>query len=140
MKIKDIKFDEVEIFEDKPQSAAYYVTGDFEVYFNGMTFKKHCTKKVAKEICKQFGIEWEWGDDEVISGSYDNDWDDAFYKVEEGLKNKPIHYKDNHNLRGEVFLKELYENYGIEFEDGIFELVDLVAYLISEGGYKIIKK
>ena len=67
MKIKDIKFDEVEIFEDKPQCAAYFVTGDFEVYFKGMTFKKHCTKKVAKKICKQFGLEWEWGDDEVIS-------------------------------------------------------------------------
>lgn len=75
-----------------------------------------------------------------VSGSYDNDWNDAFNKVGEGLKNKPIHYKDSHNLRGEVFLKELYENYGIDFEDGIDELVDLVAYLISEGGYKIIKK
>ncbi len=75
-----------------------------------------------------------------VSGSYDNDWNDAFNKVEEGLKNQPIHYKDSHNLRGEVFLKELYENHGIDFEDGLDKLVDLVAYLISDGGYKIIKK
>lgn len=67
MTIKNIKFDEVEIYNEKPQSAAYFNTGDFEVYFNGMTFKKHCTKKEAKEICKQFGLEWEWGDDEVIN-------------------------------------------------------------------------
>ena len=75
-----------------------------------------------------------------VSGSYDNDWNNAFNKVEEGLKNQPIHYKDSHNLRGEVYLKEIYENYGIDFEDGLDQLVDLVAYLISEGGYKIIKK
>jgi len=67
MKIKNVKFDEVQIFKDKPQCAVYFVTGDFKVYFDGMTFKKHCTKKVAKKICKQFGIEWEWGDDEVVS-------------------------------------------------------------------------
>ena len=60
MTIRNIKFDEVEIFEDKPHCAAYFVNGDFEVYFKGMTFKKNCTEKVAKKICKQFGIEWEW--------------------------------------------------------------------------------
>lgn len=59
LKIKDIKFDEIEIFHDKPQCAAYFENGDFEVYFDGMTFKKHCTKTVAKKICEQFGIEWE---------------------------------------------------------------------------------
>ena len=67
-------------------------------------------------------------------------WNDAFDKVEEGLKNKPIHYNDYTNLRGEVYLKDLYEKYGIDFEDGLDQLVDLVAYLIDEGGYKIIKK
>lgn len=72
--------------------------------------------------------------------SYDKDWDDIFNKVKEGLKNKPIHYKDDNNLTGEVYLKELYENYGIDFEDGLDQLVDLVAYLIDENGYKIIKK
>jgi len=61
MKIKDIKFDEIEIFEDKPQSAAYLVTGDLEIYFKGTTFKKRCTKKIAKKICKKLGIEWVWG-------------------------------------------------------------------------------
>ena len=75
-----------------------------------------------------------------VSGSYDNDWNDAFNKVEEGLRNQPIHYKDNHNMRGEVYLKELYDEYGIDFEDGLNKLVDLVAYLIDKGGYKIIKK
>ncbi len=75
-----------------------------------------------------------------VSDSYDNDWNDAFNKVEEGLRNQPIHYKDSHNLIGEVYLKELYDKCGIDFEDGINELVDLVAYSISEGGYKIIKK
>lgn len=66
MIIKNVKFNEIEIFNAKPQCAAYFITGDFEVYFDGMTFRKHCTKKSAKYICKQFGIEWEWGDDEVI--------------------------------------------------------------------------
>jgi hypothetical protein len=75
-----------------------------------------------------------------VSDSYDNDWNDAFNKVGEGLRNQPIHYKDNHNMRGEVYLKELYDKCGIDFEDGLDTLVDLVAYLISEGGYKIIKK
>jgi hypothetical protein len=81
----------------------------------------------------------KWMGTTTFSGSGDY-WNDAFNKVEEGLKNQPIHYKDSHNLRGEVYLKELYENYGIDFEDGLDQLVDLVAYLISEGGYKIIKK
>ena len=86
---------------------------------------------------KQFVNESE-NNDFILNN--DNDWNDVFNKVEEGLKNQPIHYKDSHNLRGEVYLKELYENYGIDFEDGLDQLVDLVAYLISEGGYKIIKK
>jgi len=75
-----------------------------------------------------------------VSDSYDNGWNDAFNKVEEGLRNQPIHYKDSHNMRGEVYLKELYDKCGIDFEDGLDQLVDLVAYLIGEGGYKIIKK
>lgn len=74
-----------------------------------------------------------------ISGSYDNDWNDALNKVEEGLKNQPIHYKDSHNLRGEVSLKNLRENYGIDFEDGLDELVDLVAYLIRKVDIKSLR-
>ena len=56
MKIKNIKFDEVHMLNNKPKCAAYFLTGEFEVYFDGMTFKKRCTKKVAKKICQQFGI------------------------------------------------------------------------------------
>jgi hypothetical protein len=76
----------------------------------------------------------------AVSNSYDSDWNDAFNKVEEGLRNQPIHYKDSHNMTGEVYLKELYNKYDIDFEDGLDKLVDLVANLIDEGGYKIIKK
>lgn len=69
-----------------------------------------------------------------------SDFNDVFDIIEEGLKVHPIHYKDENNLRGEVYLKELYENYGIDFEDGLDQLVDLVAYLIDKNGYQIIKK
>jgi hypothetical protein len=75
-----------------------------------------------------------------ISDTSDDDWNDAFSKVEEGLKNKPVHYRDSNNMSGEVYLKELYDKSDIDFEDGLDQLVDLVAYLIDESGYKIIKK
>tara|TARA_R110000772_G_scaffold17946_1_gene49751 strand:- start:7831 stop:8190 length:360 start_codon:yes stop_codon:yes gene_type:complete len=67
-------------------------------------------------------------------------WNDCFNKVLNGLKSNPIHYKDNHNLRGEVYLKELYQNSDINFDDGLDTLVDLVAYLIDKNGYTIEKK
>ena len=69
-----------------------------------------------------------------------DDWNDCFNKVEEGLRNKPIYYRDNHNARGGVYLKELYDDFGINFDDGVDQLVDLVAYIISEKGYEITKK
>ena len=72
--------------------------------------------------------------------NYDHTWNDAFNKVEEGLRKNPIHYKDSHNLKGEVYLQELCEDSGIPFEDVLDTLVDLVAFLIDEGGYKIVKK
>jgi hypothetical protein len=67
-------------------------------------------------------------------------WNECFGKVLNGLKLNPIHYKDAHNLRGEVYLKELYQKSDINFDDGLDQLVDLVAYLIDEGGYSIVKK
>jgi hypothetical protein len=39
-----------------------------------------------------------------------------------------------------VYLKELYQKSDINFDDGLDQLVDLVAYLIDEGGYSIVKK
>lgn len=33
-------------------------------------------------------------------------WNECFEKVLEGLKSNPIHYKDNHNMVGEVLHKE----------------------------------
>lgn len=67
-------------------------------------------------------------------------WNECFDKVEAGLKINPIHYKDSHNLRGEVYLEELYQNSDINYDDGLDSLVDLIAYLIDEGGYSIVKK
>jgi hypothetical protein len=68
------------------------------------------------------------------------DWNEAFNKVENGLRIKPIHYRDEHNLQGEVFLKDLYEKSSIDFEDGLDNLVDLIAHLLDVNGYKIVKR
>jgi len=67
-------------------------------------------------------------------------WNECFDKVLVGLKSKPIHYKDDHNLIGEVYLEKLYKKSGIDFDDGLDQLVDLVAYLIDISGYSIVKK
>jgi len=67
-------------------------------------------------------------------------WESCFNGIETGLKEEPIHYKDSHNLLGEVFLKELYENSHIDFEDGLDTLVDLIAYLVDKNGFVITKK
>lgn len=67
-------------------------------------------------------------------------WNECFDKIEAGLKINPIHYKDSHNLRGEVYLEELYQNSDINFDDGLDQLVDLIAHLINESGCLIVKK
>jgi hypothetical protein len=67
-------------------------------------------------------------------------WNECFDKVLDGLKSNPIHYKDSHNLIGEVYLEELYQNSDINFDNGLDRLVDLIANLIDEGGYSIVKK
>jgi len=67
-------------------------------------------------------------------------WNKCFDEVIEGLKSHPIHYRDSENLKGEVFLKELYDKNSIDFEDGVNQLVDLVAFLVDTNGYKIVKK
>ena len=69
-----------------------------------------------------------------------NIWNECFDKVLNGLKSNPIHYKDSHNLSGEVYLKELYQNSDIDFVDGLDQLVDLVAHIMDESGYSIVKK
>ena len=69
-----------------------------------------------------------------------NIWNECFGKMEDGLKSNPIYYKDNDNLKGEVYLKELYKNSNINFDEGLNELVDLIAYLIDKEGYSIVKK
>jgi hypothetical protein len=64
MKIKEF---EVDTHEKKPINAAYYVNKTFEVYFDGFTIiKENCSIKQGKKICKQIGIEWEWGDELAV--------------------------------------------------------------------------
>lgn len=53
---------DIKIFEEAPGSAAYYTDGYFEIYYDGFTLKKVCTKKEAKKISEQLNIEWQWGD------------------------------------------------------------------------------
>lgn len=72
---------------------------------------------------------------------YDKEiWNECFEKISDGLKSTPIHYKDSHNLRGKVYLEELYQDADINFNDGLDQLLDLIAYLIREGGFTIVKK
>jgi len=62
-----IKGFEIDTHSQKPISAAYYVNKTFEVYFDGFTIvKENCSIKQGKKICKQIGIEWEWGDDVAV--------------------------------------------------------------------------
>jgi hypothetical protein len=64
MKIKGF---EVDTHGKKQISAAYYVNQTFEVYFEGFTLiKENCSIKQGKKICKQIGIEWEWGDEVAV--------------------------------------------------------------------------
>jgi hypothetical protein len=67
-------------------------------------------------------------------------WNECFDAVEKGLRAEPIYHMDRTNLEGKVFLKELYDKAGIDFEDGLDTLVDLIAYIIDTNGYTIQKK
>lgn len=70
----------------------------------------------------------------------DKIWNDCFDKVLEGLKSNSIHLRDPDNLEGAVYLEELYQDSNIDFNDGLDQLVDLIAYLIHKNGYVISKK
>lgn len=66
-------------------------------------------------------------------------WNDFFNNISEELKKNPIYHRDSDG-RNKVFLSELYENSDIDFDDGLDSLIDIIAFIVNESGYTIIKK